>query len=54
MTDVPTKGSNPKHGPWGHKDQDLLSNAKAATVFPQPRAIVEVQKPNSQESEGKK
>lgn len=32
-------GSQPKHGPWGGKNADTLSNPQAARVFPPTRDI---------------
>ena len=41
--------SQPRHGPWGHKDEDLLSNKKAAEVFPPAYDVNPVPKPNIKE-----
>lgn len=41
-------GKQPTHGPYGGKDADLLSNEKAATIFP-PKAVKAIPKPNTEE-----
>ncbi|MDR3590244.1 MAG: hypothetical protein P4N41_11375 [Negativicutes bacterium] len=52
MVDVPTSdsgrrdGRQPKHGPWGGKDADGLSNPQPTAVFPQERQVKAVAKPH--------
>ena len=33
------KNENPGHGPWGHRDEDLLSNKDAEKVFFPARCV---------------
>lgn len=41
--------SQPKHAPWGGKDADLLTNPKAAAVFPATEKVKAVPKKNTTE-----
>jgi hypothetical protein len=42
-------GKQPKHGPYGGKNADTLSNEKAAAVFPPSESVNAVPKPNTDE-----
>jgi hypothetical protein len=44
-------GKQPTHGPWGGKDADLLTNPKAAAVFPPAEKLDAVPKANTSESD---
>jgi hypothetical protein len=52
MVDVPISdsgrrdGRQPKHGPWGGKDTDSLSNPQPSAVFPQQQ-VSPVDKPHA-------
>jgi hypothetical protein len=44
-------GQQPGHAPWGGKQADLLSNPKAAAVFPATEKVAAVPKANTHESD---
>jgi hypothetical protein len=44
-------GTQPRHAPWGGKQADLLSNPKAAAVFPPTEKVTAVPKAITKESD---